>query len=192
MKNNNLFAVISITLGVLLIISIIININYFYNKPKCKENLKLSDFVKEEISKNDFEINLFADKKIYKTTDKINIWATLKYVGNNDTVKIWHGSSYMIFSITDGKDFNVEGVINTMLTSTILEKNKLYRFDYQKSGGFDADGPKADFWEKFYQEKYLLLPAGEYTITVKGDFDIYDDLQNSDDLLCSLTIKVEK
>jgi len=141
-------------------------------------------------AKNGFEMNVFSDKRVYKTTEKINIGATLKYVGNEKTVKIWHGDPYMMFSITDGKDFNTEAISKTILTSTVLDKDKLYNFEYKKNGGWDANDPKADFWEKFYGEPDLLLPQGEYTVTLCGDFSLSENLENKSDLICELKIKV--
>ena len=141
---------------------------------------------------NGFEMRLYSDRAVYKTTDAIKVWATLQYVGDGDTVTIWHGEPYMVFSITDGKNFNSGGSILTVLTSTVLKQGKLYRFDYQKSGGWDAGGPDAAFWENFYREKELRLPAGEYTISVDGWFSLTDAVIGSESgLRCELKILVE-
>ena len=119
-----------------------------------------------------FELNLYSDKTTYQTTDKIKIWATLKYIGEDSQIKIWHGIPYISFFISDGKDFDIGGLIETILTSTELEKGKFYHFDYSKNGGFSADDPKAEFWKKFYAEKDLYLPEGEYTIKVATAFSL--------------------
>ena len=143
-------------------------------------------------AKSGFEMAIFSDKKIYKTTDAIKIWAMLEYVGKNDTVTIWHGDPYIVFSITDGKDFNSDGFVATVLTSTDLIRGELYRFDYQKSGGWDANDPNAGFWENFYKESDLSLPAGEYTVTALGDFSLTENVADSQSgLSCDLKIKVE-
>lgn len=126
-----------------------------------------------------FELNLFSDKTIYKTTENIKIWATLKYIGSNSQVKIWHGLPYINFGISDGKEFNIGTAVASILTSTLLEKDKLYSYDYVKSGGYSADDPKADFWKAFYEEKDLYLPEGNYTITVGGAFSLTDNSANS-------------
>lgn len=142
-------------------------------------------------NENGFEMKLFSDKQTYKTTDSILIWATLEYGGDGDTVKIWHGEPYISFSITDGKDFNVDGIVLIYLTSTFLQKGIIYRFEYQKSGGFDANSPDADYWESFYSEKELRLPEGEYTISVRGEFSLTENVTDSpSNLLCELPIKV--
>jgi hypothetical protein len=139
-----------------------------------------------------FELNLYSDKHTYKTKDKIKIWATLKYIGNNSQVKVWHGDPYVSFSITDGKSFETGGVFLDILTSTILDKDKLYTFDYVKSGGYSEDDPNSAYLKKFYQEKDLYLPEGEYTIKVGGAFSLNQDTEKSkSNLIREIKIKVE-
>lgn len=141
---------------------------------------------------NDFVLKLLADKASYTTDEAIQIRATLEYVGEKDTVTIWHGIPYISFSLTDGADFNVDGIIMTVLTSTELNKGEVYEFDYVKSGGFSADDPNAEFWEKFYREEDLRLPAGTYTVSVRGAFSLSEDVANDDSgLSCQLQIEVK-
>lgn len=140
-----------------------------------------------------FELKLYSDKEIYKTTDKIKIWATLKYIGNHNQIKIWHGDPYISFYISDGKEFDIGGIVHTILTSTMLEKDKLYTFDYSKNGGYSEDDPKADFWKEFYSEKDLYLPEGEYSVRVGGAFSLTEDTEKSKSNLSEeLKIKVVK
>lgn len=140
-----------------------------------------------------FELMLYSDKETYKTTEKIKIWSTLKYMGNNNQIKIWHSNPYISFAISDGKEFNTGNISDDILTSTILEKDKLYKFDYAKSGGYSEDDPKAGFWKEFYAEKDLYLPEGEYTVTVGGAFSLTEDIANSkSNLFKKLKIKVVK
>lgn len=139
-----------------------------------------------------FEFNIYSDKSTYKTTDKIKIWATIKYIGSENQITIWSGDPYISFIITDGKDFNTGGIILTTLISTVLEKDKLYEFNYTKNGGYSAEDPNADFWEKFYKEKDLYLPKGEYTITSGGAFSLTKDSEKSkSNLKKELKINVE-
>jgi len=142
---------------------------------------------------NDFIMTLNSDKKVYKTTDIINIWGTLEYIGDKNKVKIWHSCPFMLFSITDGNDFNIGGITMSILTSSVLTKNTVYHFDYQKSGGWSADAPDAKFWEDFFSEPDLLLPAGEYTIRLHGGFSLSEKVIDSrSGLVCELIITVEQ
>ena len=139
-----------------------------------------------------FELKLYSDKSTYSTSDKINIWATLQYIGKNSHIKIWHGNPYINFYISDGKDFNIGGLVHDVLKSTELENGKLYSFDYSKNGGYDADDPKADFWREFYAGKDLFLPEGEYTIKVSTAFSLdKDSLSNKSSLFEELKIVVK-
>jgi len=139
-----------------------------------------------------FELNLYSDKQKYKTTDRIEIWATLKYIGDNDQIRIWHALPYISFSITDGKTFKTGDLFNDVLTSTVLVKGKLYKFNYAKSGDYSADDPNADFWKGFYQEKNLYLPKGEYTVKVGGAFSIFEDIEKiNSNLVKEIKIKIE-
>lgn len=119
-----------------------------------------------------FEMELFSDKKIYKTTDKIDIWARLKYVGKNSKITIWSGDPYINFHIFNDKDFETGGMVSEGLMSTELENNRMYIFNFVKSGGYSADDPKGDFWKKFYAQKDLYLPEGKYTIKVDTGFSL--------------------
>lgn len=122
--------------------------------------------------KNDFCLTVFSDKPTYRSNEPIKIWATLKYIGSKDQVDIWHPEPYVSFSITDGKDFNMDAVYATVLGKTTLEKDKEYRFDFQKSGSYEPTASKSSFWKEFYNEKELYLPTGTYTIKVKGEFSL--------------------
>lgn len=145
-----------------------------------------------ETTEHDFCLKLYADSRIYRTDEAIQIWATLEYVGDEESVTIWHGDPYIVFSITDGADFHVSGFVHDILTSTVLEKGEQYQFDYVKSGGYDTLASDADFWEKFYQENDLKLPAGTYTISASGAFYLSEDLSSAEQgPSCALQITVE-
>jgi len=128
---------------------------------------------------NNFIITLNSDKRVYNATDIISVWGTLEYVGENDTIQIWHGCPFIHFVITDGDNFNTGGASRSVLASSVLQRGRVYHFDHQKSGGWDVDAPDADFWENFFREEDLILPVGEYTITMFGDFWLTDRVPDS-------------
>ena len=142
---------------------------------------------------SDFVMTLNSDKEVYSTTDIIHIWGTLEYVGDSDTIEIWHACPFMLFSITDGDDFDIGGMTVDILASSVLEKSRVYHFDYQKSGGWSADAPDAKYWEDFFKEKDLLLPKGKYTITLNGGFSLSEKMTDSRSaLICELKITVKR
>ena len=148
--------------------------------------------IEAETTENDFCMTLYADNSAYSTDDAIQIWATLEYVGSQRFAAIWHGDPYIVFSITDGEDFHVSGLVQYGLDRTILQKGQLYHFDYVKSGGYDTLAPDADFWREFYHEEELKLPAGTYTVSVEGEFYLSEDMRSAEKgPSCSLQITVQ-
>lgn len=140
-----------------------------------------------------FELKIYSDKQVYKTSDTIKVWSTLEYIGDKSEIKIWHGEPYIIYNITDGKDFNIDGLRHTILKSTILKKGELYRYDYIKSGGYSNDDPKASYWKKFFEEKDLYLPEGEYIIKAYCDFSLTESgIDSKYNQYSELKIKVVK
>ena len=147
----------------------------------------------QTVNKNNqfFELKLYSEQTEYKTTDIIKLWATLRYTGKEEQITIWHGEPYLVFQITDGKKFDVNGVMLTILKSTTLDRDTLYRTNYVKSGGYDANADDASFWKMFYDEKELYLPKGEYTVRVYSAFSMTSDVIDSEvTLQDTLKIKV--
>ena len=126
----------------------------------------------------DFIMTLNTDRRTYRAADVIRIWGTLEYVGDQDAIEIWHACPFMIFSISGGGEidvgWNLGGFVSDILASSVLERGRVYHFEYQKSGGFDPSGPMAEFWENFFKEEDLRLPPGEYTVTLIGGFSLSD------------------
>ena len=139
----------------------------------------------------DFIMTLNSDKAVYTTTDIINIWGTLEYIGETDAIEIWHGCPFMLFSISDGDNFSIGGMTIDILASSVLQRGRVYHFEYQKSGGWSPDAPDAAFWENFFSEPDLRLPAGEYTIRLRGSFGLTERVSDSPSgLIAELTITV--
>jgi len=78
-----------------------------------------------------------------------------------------------------------------LLKSTIIEKGRLYHFDYKKSVVIDENFPDADFWRTFAQEEDLMLPVGVYTISLTGEFGFTENVISCPSgLACELEIEV--
>ena len=129
----------------------------------------------------DFVMTLNSDKHSYSTTDIIRIWGTLEYVGDDDSIEIWSSCPFMLFTIAGGDKFGSGmggGTVDVLVTS-VLERGRVYHFEYQKSGGWSGDDPNAEYWETFFREKDLTLPSGEYTIILIGDFGLSERVSES-------------
>jgi len=59
-------------------------------------------------------------------------------------------------------------------------RGRVYHFDYIKRGGWSADNPNSEYWESFFSKKDLLLPIGEYAITLIGDFGLSERVMDSE------------
>ena len=123
---------------------------------------------------SDFVMTLNAEGHTFNTSDAIRIWGTLEYIGENDVIEIWRGCPFMLFSIGGGGkiDFTdiVVGYQFLLQTSSVLERGRVYHFEFQKSGGWSQEDPNAEFWENFFAQEDLVLPAGEYVIALRGEF----------------------
>ena len=146
---------------------------------------------------NDFVITLNSDKQVYSSTDIIKIWGTLEYIGDYDTIEIFSGCPFMIFAISGGNEYDfgdaMGGISIDILFESILERGRVYHFEYQKSGGWSESDPDAEFWEEFFSEEDLMLPEGEYTITLLGRFGLSEMTPESENgLKAELNIAVTR
>jgi len=157
---------------------------------KARENALLGEN-SVTYEKDDFIMTLNSDKHIYSSTDAINIWGTIEYTGEHDSIEIHSSCTFMLFTISGGDLFadGMGGAVADVLAVSILEKGNVYHFDYQKSGGWDADDPNAEIWDEFFSSNELKLPAGEYTITLNGSFTVPERSSNQN-LIIELTIIV--
>jgi hypothetical protein len=72
---------------------------------------------------------------------------------------------------TDG-DLRFGGVMNQPYITSWLRPGNVYTTDYPKNGGYHGDGPNAEFYKQFYQERdSVKLPPGEYKVIVIADFE---------------------
>ena len=138
-----------------------------------------------------FKLSIHTDKNEYTAGESVSCYATLEYVGEADSITIYSGDPLVYFTIQGGK-FTGDYAISDVLMSTTFKKNEPVRFDFAKSGGYSADDADAAFWESWYAEPELVLPAGEYTIsaTVDGFFDENDYAGSKYTLTAAQTISV--
>jgi hypothetical protein len=97
------------------------------------------------------------------------------------------------FALKDGKYFDGSYAQNDVLMPTAFTKGEPARYDFVKSGGWSADDENADFYEAFFADPELILPAGEYEVsaTLKYSTDPDDVLGTQQTLMVSLEITVE-
>jgi len=139
-----------------------------------------------------FELKLYVDKNTYSTEGIIQCYATVEYVGDKDSITIYSSDPLVGFGLKDDKYFDGGYAVNDVLISTTFKKGEIVRFDYMKSGGWSGDDTNADFYKKFFAEKELILPAGNYEISasIDGSFDSDDMLGTKYKQTVKTTIKV--
>jgi len=129
------------------------------------------------IMKDDtFELKMYNEKLTYTNDEVINCYATLEYIGEEDSITVYSSDPLVGFALKDDKYFDGGYSSNDELLTTIIKKGEILRFNYLKTGGWTNDDPNADFYEKFYSEKELVLPAGKYEIssTIECSLDSKD------------------
>ena len=138
-----------------------------------------------------FKLSIYTDKNEYAAGKAVSCYATLEYVGGADSITIYSSDPLVYFTIKGGK-FTGDYAVSDVLISTTFKKNEPVRFDFAKSGGYSADDADAAFWESWYAEPELVLPAGGYTIsaTVDGFFDEDDYAGSKYTLTAARTISV--
>jgi hypothetical protein len=142
---------------------------------------------------SDFEMRLFTNKEVYRSDEAVMIWASLEYTGADDNVAIWSSGGYIVFSIYDDEGFYVGGILNGPRKETKLKKGEVYSYSYDK-GNLDTFAPEddRDYWEAFFSERDLYLPAGEYTVVAAAAFSLSEDMASiPSGLRCEMRIRVE-
>jgi hypothetical protein len=139
-----------------------------------------------------FRLTIRTDKDEYTAGEAVNCYATLEYVGGADSTTIYSSDPLVYFTVKGGQ-FTGDFAVNDILKTTTFKKGEPVRFDFAKSGSFSADQKDAAFWESWYADPELKLPAGEYTIaaTVDGFFDQNDYAGTAYTLTVSAQISVK-
>jgi len=139
-------------------------------KKEAESFVKGTELTNETV-RNQFQIRVETDKKVYRKDEKILISATFAYIGSQKEMKIYHSANYIFFGIRNEKTgFTTNIAEDQPLLTTVLQKEKEYRFPYRKSGAYLDTDPDADFWRKFYADPDLHLPPGEYIVKAYASF----------------------
>jgi hypothetical protein len=138
-----------------------------------------------------FRVKTYINKLEFEKDEEINMYSTIEYIGGKESIRIWSGEPYFHHIIYSGKEYFNQGLTLTLLKQTVLRKGEIYTLPFVKSGGFSEDDPKADFWRKYYSEKELRLPKGEYTFSGGTAFSLDEDQKEKVVLKTEFTVKVK-
>jgi len=141
-----------------------------------------------------FTLLLEAEQDRYRAGQPLGIDASLTYSGPDDEITaLGSGSGLIGFSVQrTSPAITISAVSTSDCRPYQLTRDAPVAYPFIKSGGFSADDPQASFYEAYFADEQLRLPAGEWTISAGGSFysggDCGDDLH---ELTASVTIIVE-
>ncbi len=131
-----------------------------------------------EASNDEFKLTLFNAKDHYTSDENIEIEALISLIAG-EKLTVWSGDPILGFSLEGDTCFdNEQGSAITMdiLMSTTFTNMEDMIVPYQKSGGFSASDPNADYYNYFFSEKdSFKLPAGNYTVTAYLSYSLDDN-----------------
>lgn len=139
-----------------------------------------------------FALSIVADNSVYKANEAIECYALLEIIGEEPTT-VLHSNPLVVFYIKGGDYFKGEYAREDSLNSTTFEPEDEKRIEFQKSGGWSGDDPNASFYEEFYADDELGLPAGEYTLGVQIEYSTDENdivgTQKTLEAFVSITVK---
>lgn len=120
-----------------------------------------------------FRLTVYIERLEYAPDEEIKMHSTLEYIGEETSIDTWGGDPHFIYTIHKGEIAYCSGFWNDVAILTTFKKNEAITYPFHKSGFWNADDPKAVYWESFYKDPELRLPAGEYVFCafVKFSFD---------------------
>lgn len=144
-----------------------------------------------EAGDENFAIKTYINKLEFDEGEEIKLHSTIEYIGENESIEIWSGEPYFHHLIHDGDKYINSDIVLGILKETVLKKGEVYTIPFSKSGGFTREDPDAEFWEKYFSEKELRLPTGDYTFTAVTDFCLDMDQEEKVTLRTEFKVKVK-
>ena len=143
-----------------------------------------------EAGDENFIVKTYINKLEFDEGEEIKLHSTIEYIGENESIEIWSGEPYFHHLIHDGDKYINSSIALLILKGTVLKKGEVYTIPFDKIGGFTREDPDMNFWEKYFSEKGLRLPAGDYTFTALTDFCLDMDQEEKVTLKTEFKVKV--
>ncbi|WP_139993686.1 hypothetical protein [Paenibacillus paridis] len=151
------------------------------NEEKAMDPILMGKMAAPKLQHKDelFEMSVHLDKTTFEEGEPIVYSASITYIGDESSITVWGPQAKIVFYITDGKQFEMEGASTTELAPTTYIKGEKHQIPFQKSGGYASDDLKASYWKSFYGERDLLLPKGTYLIAANSNFSLDESVVDS-------------
>lgn len=145
----------------------------------------------------DFELTLRSAKARYSLNERIDVEASLTYAGEElGGVQIAHAMGADDGPMGFGIEEPVLGELRLTPTTqdacarTMLEHGEPLTTEFEKSGGFSGDDPRAAEYRAFFEDPELRLPEGTWHVYAVASFSIGDCSPDTIDLRVDLAIEV--
>jgi hypothetical protein len=128
------------------------------------------------VRSGEFTLTMTADKAVYAPGDPINANAVLSYDGSEQEVQLSGSGMILAFGLDqlDGQ-LAIEPVRTADCARHEIRPATPITSRYAKSGGWSQDDPAADFWEEWFRDPELRLPAGRWRLESAAQFVIGAD-----------------
>lgn len=140
----------------------------------------------------EFTLSIHTDKATYRTTDPIVVAADLAFIGLAAEVTVFGDQGLVGFGVKQ-----LDGHLEMGPASRLMcAQQKIGRLTpahvpFQKSGGFSVDEPDGPFWQAYFADPLLHLPAGTWRISAStGLMTGKDCSPPTHDLTAGVTIQV--
>lgn len=123
-----------------------------------------------------FTLTLSAGRASYRADEPIDdIVAELVYAGGVSELTIsGSGSGLVVFSTEELNGTRHQtGFQHDDCVPYAIQSDQPIREPFSKSGGYSADDPNRAYWEQYFAERELRLPAGEWDMTAWST--LYED-----------------
>lgn len=119
-----------------------------------------------EVVRDAFRLTIAAAAATYRVDEPIVIRTVLAYAGPAPSIQVaGSGSGLVGFSLEQLDGPIVVGAAGTSDCAPWTLKRGDNLIAFQKSGGYSADDPQADFFARYLNDPLLRLPAGRWRIT---------------------------
>jgi len=123
-------------------------------------------------SNRDFELTIEADEPRYVAEQPILVTATLTYVGTEPRLEVASsGQGLVSFRIEDlDGPVDMDPVRTSDCRPYTYGAGDVQTVPFMKSGGYSPEDPMGAFWQDFFADAVLRLPAGRYRLSAIAQY----------------------
>ncbi|HEX7949792.1 MAG TPA: hypothetical protein VF494_05545 [Candidatus Limnocylindrales bacterium] len=124
-------------------------------------------------TKGSFSLSMTLDHNRYRAGQPIRLTTTLLYSGPEAKVVLWTNSSPGVVGfdvVQQGGPLSMLGGGTSDCVSESVTKGQAQAVVFSKIGGWSNDDRYAAFYEGYYKDPQLRLPAGTWQISAKSGF----------------------